>query len=205
VFTRFLLLRHGQSTWNAEKRWQGQADPPLTELGEEQAWQAAQQLGMFDVLVASDLTRARDTATIIGNHLGVGPVVLDERLRENFAGEWQGLTRDEIDAGWPGWVDAGRMAPSFETIESSTTRSLASLLEHARANPGADVLVVTHGGIIRMLRRLLELSENVDLPNLAGMWFQVRADPSPDIVPGEMVTLLASHSAERDRDAGRRV
>src|SRR5687767_11323336 len=95
--TRVLLVRHGQSEWNATGRWQGQADPPLTDLGRRQARSAAAALGTVDAVFASDLQRASETALIIAGELGVGPVVVDPDLRERDAGEWSGLTRVEIE------------------------------------------------------------------------------------------------------------
>ena len=71
-----LLARHGQSEWNAVGRWQGQEDPPLSELGRAQARGAATHAGSFDALFASDLERAHHTATIIGEGIGVGPVII---------------------------------------------------------------------------------------------------------------------------------
>ncbi|MEO7573806.1 MAG: histidine phosphatase family protein [Acidimicrobiales bacterium] len=103
--TRVLLTRHGQSEWNADGRWQGQADPPLTDLGRHQAKHAARNLGVVDAIVTSDLQRASETALIISGDLGVGPVVLEPDLRERDAGEWSGLTRPEIDRDWPGYLD----------------------------------------------------------------------------------------------------
>ena len=73
------MLRHGQSEWNAQGRWQGQADIELTDVGVDQARAAAQKLGMFDAIVSSDLLRARTTATIIANSLGVGLMEPDVR------------------------------------------------------------------------------------------------------------------------------
>src|SRR4029450_8816363 len=105
--TRALLVRHGQSEWNAENRWQGQADASLSDLGRRQAHEAAKALGAVDAGGASDLERAAETAAIISADLGVGPVVLDPDLRERDAGEDSGLTRDEIERGFPGRL-AGR-------------------------------------------------------------------------------------------------
>src|SRR4051812_28738357 len=102
--TRILLVRHGESEWNAMGRWQGQADPPLTDLGRRQAFAAAASLGTVDGIAASDLQRASDTAEIISNQLGVGPVVIDPRFRERDAGEWSGLTRHDIHRDWPGYL-----------------------------------------------------------------------------------------------------
>src|SRR4029078_7240591 len=85
---RVLLARHGQSEWNAVGRWQGQADPPLSDLGRKQALVAADRIGTVDVIVSSDLERAVQTAFIISEALGVGPVITNELLRERDAGEW---------------------------------------------------------------------------------------------------------------------
>jgi glucosyl-3-phosphoglycerate phosphatase len=81
-----LVIRHGRSEWNAIGRWQGHADPPLSELGRRQAILAAASIGAVDAIVSSDLLRAAETAAIIAQKLGVGPVVVDERLGERDAG-----------------------------------------------------------------------------------------------------------------------
>src|SRR5438270_7968282 len=106
--SRVLLVRHGQSEWNALGRWQGQADPPLSDLGRDQARAAARALGAVDAVFASDLQRATETAHIIAGALGIGPVLIDERLRERDAGEWSGLTRDEIHERYPGYLPDDR-------------------------------------------------------------------------------------------------
>lgn len=146
--TQLLLVRHGQSEWNALGRWQGQADPPLTDLGRTQAVLAAQRLGAVDVVVASDLLRAATTAGIIAAQLGLGPIVIEGDLREVGAGEWSGLTKDEIEARWPGYLDQRRRPPGFEDGESFRARVGAALDRVVAAYEGASVLVVTHGGVI---------------------------------------------------------
>ena len=107
------MVRHGQSTWNASGRWQGHADAPLTELGRTQAARAVASLPSVEVIWASDLERARATATVIGDALGL-EVQVDARLRERNAGEWTGLTRAEIERGWP------RLPTSSPTAFAST-------------------------------------------------------------------------------------
>lgn len=149
--TRLLLVRHGQSTWNAEGRWQGQADPPLSPLGRLQAFHAARAVGAVDVIVASDLERARDTALVISEAIGVGPVVIDEDLRERSAGEWSGLTREEIEAEWPGYLDARKRPPSWEDDASVLARLGRAMARIEQEYQGADVLVVTHGGVVYAL------------------------------------------------------
>src|SRR3546814_3323938 len=131
--TRVLLVRHGQSEWNATGRWQGQADPPLTDLGRAQAHHAARSLGVVDAIVASDLQRAADTALIISGELGVGPVVLDEGLRERDAGEWSGLTRAEIERDWPGYLGAAPPVATKETRSEEHTSELQSLMRNSYA------------------------------------------------------------------------
>ena len=88
---RLVLLRHGQTEWNAGSRMQGQLDTDLTELGREQAGAAAEVLAKRQplVIVSSDLRRALDTATALGERSGVH-VSVDERLRETHLGDWQG-------------------------------------------------------------------------------------------------------------------
>lgn len=203
--TRVLVLRHGQSTWNAERRWQGQEDPPLSPLGERQALAAASQLGMFDLVVASDLDRARRTAELIASELGIGPVSLDDRLRETYAASWQGLTRAEIDDRWPGWIDAGRRPEGFEEIAMVQVRALAALLAAARLAPGGEILAVSHGGVIRALRQLDGFPE-VPIPNLGGGWFTIGDGPRPDVRAGELVELVeggATTGVNLDLDPGR--
>ena len=146
--TTMLVARHGQSEWNAVGRWQGQADTPLSDRGRDQARVAADRLGTVDVIVASDLQRATETAAIISRALGVGPVVVEGRLRERDAGEWSGLTRAEIERDWPGFLEAGRLPPGFEPAEALRARVRAGLDAVAEAYAGAEVLVISHGGVI---------------------------------------------------------
>ncbi|MDQ6727898.1 MAG: histidine phosphatase family protein [Actinomycetota bacterium] len=190
-----LLLRHGQSVWNAEGRWQGQADPPLSALGERQAVEAAGRLAgiRFTRVVASDLVRARRTAEIIAGELGLGDVRLEAGLREIDVGDWTGLTRDEIHARWPGllaaWSD-GRApsTPGGETRVHLAERAQTTLARlAAAASPGDRLLVVAHGALIRTLDRAL-VSEPVAGPNLAGRWYD--ADDDGTLSAGELVVLV---------------
>ena len=169
--TRVLLVRHGQSTWNADGRWQGQEDPPLSELGEAQAREAAGRLDRVDAVWASDLVRARRTAEVIAAARAL-PVRFDARLRERHGGPWQGLTRAEIEADWPGHLTDGRRPDGYEGDDEVSARVLAALGELADAHPDARVLVVTHGGVVRTVERCLldtMREPGADLiPNLGG-------------------------------------
>ncbi|HKE76166.1 MAG TPA: histidine phosphatase family protein [Acidimicrobiales bacterium] len=173
--TRILLVRHGQSEWNAEGRWQGQADPPLSDLGRRQAHEAARLLGAVDAIFASDLQRAAQTAAIISGDLGVGPVVLDPDLRERDAGEYSGLTRDEIERRFPGSLAARRRPPGWEDDDSLLARALAALGRMAGAVPGGEALAVTHGGLMYTIEAHLD-AEHERLANLAGRWVDVAGD-----------------------------
>jgi broad specificity phosphatase PhoE len=112
VNRRVVVLRHGRTAWNAERRFQGQSDPPLDDTGRAQADTVATLLAAFEpqVIVTSDLLRAAQTATPLGALAGVD-VQVDPRLRERSLGHWEGLTRDEVEVRYPDeyadWV-AGR-------------------------------------------------------------------------------------------------
>jgi probable phosphoglycerate mutase len=184
--TELLVVRHGQSEWNAVGRWQGHADPPLSELGRRQAYVAAASIGAVDGIISSDLQRAVETAAIIAQQIGVGPVMVDERLRERDAGEWTGLGRAEIDKGWPGWVADDRRPNGFEDAESVMARVVDAFAAIREASPGGSLLVVTHGGVIRALAGSQGLA---DLPvaHLGGL--TVRVSPAGQVV-GERIALL---------------
>jgi broad specificity phosphatase PhoE len=167
---RLLLARHGESEWNAEGRWQGRADPPLSRLGRRQAALAIESLGAVDAIVASTLRRSLDTALIISRGIGVEPVALEPDLQERDAGEWQGLTRAEIEAVWPGYLSAHRRPPGYEHDEPLVARVRAAIDRICRALPGDDLLVVTHGGVINALETSFGL-EWQRVPNLGGRWF----------------------------------
>lgn len=190
--TRVLLLRHGQSEWNALGRWQGHADPELSVLGAAQARAAAAGLGAFDAIVASDLRRARCTAQLLATELGIGVVLSDPRLRETDAGEWQGLTRAEIDRAWPGYLDEGRRPPGFEAYDHAAERLAGALLDVGAAWPGRQILGISHGGIIRALRH--RLGAPLDrLAHLAGAWFDVHLSngaTAARITPGASMHVL---------------
>jgi broad specificity phosphatase PhoE len=186
--TRLLVVRHGQSEWNALRRWQGQADPPLSEEGMLQAADAGLRLGTFDAIWSSDLQRASLTADIIAEIIGIGPVQLDARLRETDVGPWQGLTHDEIEEQYPGFLADRRRPDGFETDDMISARVLPALLDIGAASPGGEVLVISHAGIIRSVRRLLGASDE-PMGNLSGAWFEVRGG---SIFARELVNLVGT-------------
>jgi probable phosphoglycerate mutase len=207
--TRVLLVRHGQSEWNADGRWQGQADPALTDLGRHQALHASRALGVVDAIVSSDLQRAAETAAIIASELGVGPLVLDIDLRERHAGEWQGLTRADIERDWPGYLgppppiegspehragggvtqEAGprRRPPGWEADDDVLERARRALLRIHDLAPDGEAIAITHGGLVYALEASLGAAF-VRLPNLGGRWVDVGPDGPTRL--GERVVLV---------------
>jgi broad specificity phosphatase PhoE len=144
-----ILVRHGETEWNRERRYQGHADPPLNDAGREQARELARRLAdmPLDVAYTSDLRRAAETARIVLEGRGV-PLVEDPGLREIDVGSWSGLTRDEIEERFPGDTEH-----DGETRDEHLGRVLAAVEEIAGRHPGQRVLIVSHGGSIRTLRR----------------------------------------------------
>ena len=145
---RLILVRHGESTWNAEERLQGQLDPPLSERGREQSRALAGILDgpAADRVVCSDLGRARETAEL----LGLRPGRFDPRWREIDVGEWGGVVAAEIDAQGgelTNWRGGPRTAPSGETWDDFSARVAGAVDELVAA--GGPWLVVCHGGCIR--------------------------------------------------------
>jgi len=180
-----LVLRHAQSTWNAAGRWQGWADPPLSDEGEGQVGVAAAVfrsagVGAFDAVFSSDLQRARRTATLLAEALDSPPPVARRDLREHNVGEWSGLTRSEIEEGWPGQIgqwSRGELAstPGGETRPDFESRIYGAVLDIARAQPGGRVLVVCHGGAIRALTRVIA-TEQGQVGPLSGCWIELAGD-----------------------------
>jgi len=170
--TSVLLVRHAQSTGNAERMWQGLIDAPLSELGEAQARAAAAAVGGVDAIVASSMERAWRTAEIIAETLGVGPVIRIPELRERDLGAWTGLTTREITTRWPDVVIGEWEPDDAEPREAVRARTRAALLAIATEFDGADVFAVAHGGIVRTLERDLGHDDG-PAPNLSGRRFEV--------------------------------
>jgi probable phosphoglycerate mutase len=154
-----ILIRHGQTDWNAEYRYQGQIDIPLNDTGRQQAGRLARRLAgrQVDALYASDLSRAFETAEIIGQAMGIEPLA-DKRLRELGFGAIEGLTFDEARVRYPdemqAWLDDHTPLPDAEPPDTFCER-VQSLLEDLRQrHDGQVVVLVGHGGPLRELLRL---------------------------------------------------
>jgi broad specificity phosphatase PhoE len=154
--TIILLARHGQSDWNATRRWQGHADRPLTEKGRAQATALAERLAHIelDAVYSSDLRRAADTARAVAEAQGL-ELVQRPALREVDVGSWSGLTREEAEErfpegfarwreGFPGWDDG-------EEYDEMAQRVIGAVTEIALAHEEGRTLVVSHGGPIRAI------------------------------------------------------
>ena len=189
-----LLTRHGESEWNALGRWQGQADPPLTARGREQAERAARAARhLVERVVASDLARAAETAHIVARHLGVEPTLVPD-LRERDVGPWSGLTMPEVEARWPGYVAAGRKPEGAEQDDALWLRVERGLIRAAES--GGRALVVAHGGVIALLERKLG-DPRGKIHNLEARWVEVHAEA--ELVLGARLRL-DEHTAEPQAD-----
>lgn len=201
VVRRLILLRHGQTNYNATNRMQGQLDTDLSELGEQQAVSAAAALAdKKPILIrASDLRRARDTAQALADATGI-ELDTDERLRETHLGEWQGLTHLEVDDRMPGargiWRDdASWRPPGGESRIDVAARSVPVVDELVAgldgwgtgATPEAPVVLVAHGGIIAALTAALLDLEVSSWPVFGGLantsWVQLSGHGLPGEKP----------------------
>jgi probable phosphoglycerate mutase len=142
-----VLVRHGETDWNLERRYQGHLDPPLNAAGRAQSERLAQELAgeAFDAIYSSDLSRALETAEIVGARLGL-PVVTDPGLREVDLGSWAGLTRAQV-------IERFGESPTHdgETRGEHTGRVVEAVRRIAARHPAGTILVVTHGGSIRAI------------------------------------------------------
>lgn len=187
--TKLLLVRHGQSEWNALGRWQGKANPPLTDLGKEQALIAAKKLPDFSILASSDLVRARETAEIFAkaHDKDSNDILIEPQVQERDAGEFSGLTRDEIDKKFPGYLAQNRWPSGWEPDDVLIKRLREGLGRIITSSTESDsIVVVTHGGCIYALESLLG-EEYRRISNLGGRWFELIDD---EFYLGERIQLL---------------
>jgi probable phosphoglycerate mutase len=154
--TLLTLVRHGETDWNRDRRIQGSTDIPLNDTGRAQARTAAETLS-GDIIVSSDLSRARETAQIIAAELGLPEPRAYRELRERSYGEAEGVDAAEFIRRWGQWHSAEIPgAEPWPHLRSRALRALASVVRDARrttAPAAASVIVVTHGALIRELLR----------------------------------------------------
>ena len=148
------MVRHGETDWNRENRFQGHSDPPLNAAGRAQANELAEQLAgePFVLAYTSPLRRALETAEVVASRLGV-ELRTSESLKEVDLGSWSGLTRDEVESRFPEgyhrWLEYGHGWDDGETYDELGNRVVAGLVEIAARHRNEVVLAVTHGGPIR--------------------------------------------------------
>lgn len=154
---RIIFWRHGRTSWNAEQRFQGQTDIPLDEVGVMQAERAAGMLASLrpSRIICSDLLRTQQTAEPLARILALD-VTLDAGLRETFAGEWEGLQRAELEAGygdllqrWSAFADVRPGLTGETRLEVAERVVLAVERGLEQVAPGQALMVVTHGGAAR--------------------------------------------------------
>lgn len=158
--TRLIVIRHGETEWNREKRMQGTTDTQLSDVGRVQARALGRRLagGGFDAIYSSDLSRARDTALAIAEATGHS-LVVEPRLQERRFGIFEGLLASEIMERYP--AEHARFAsrdpdyevPGGESASAFTLRCLGCLAEIAGRHRGREVVVVTHGLVLDSLYR----------------------------------------------------
>lgn len=158
--TTVLAIRHGETLWNAEERFQGHEDSPLTQTGRQQVEALGRRLQQvtFDRLISSDLGRTRETSKIIAGFTG-HVVETDPRLRERNYGVLEGLTVPEIKAAHAEVLarfntdDPAYVIPGGESHQMQYDRNIDWLESHLAAHPGSTCAIVVHGGVLDSLFR----------------------------------------------------
>ena len=188
--TDLILIRHGETAWNRELRFQGHADVPLNDIGHEQARRLGLRLASETAvqhILSSDLMRAQQTAAPGAQQLAL-PVVTSASLREQFFGVAEGLRSDEIQSrhprAWEEWLEfrEDHAMPEGETAREFHTRIVAALAAVAAEYKGQHLIVVTHGGVLDMVWRTargLSLSgpRRSEIPNAGSNRIRI-ADPA---------------------------
>ncbi len=160
--TTFIVVRHGETLWNAQQRFQGHGDSPLTLNGRSGAQALGRRLRQmdFDKLISSDLGRAKETAAIIAEQTG-HPLGADDRLRERHYGVLEGLTIPEIKSGHPLAFerllagDPDYVIPQGESHRQQYARNIDFFQTFVEQNSGSTVVLVAHGGVLDSLFRFV--------------------------------------------------
>ena len=192
IETEIILIRHGETLWNIEGRWQGHDDSPLTETGIKQAEAVARRLSglPFSALYSSDLGRAVKTAGIIANTTG-HEIICEKRLRERNVGIFQGLTLMEMKERFPEAFkkyhenDPDFVIPQGESMKHRLAVNVDCLNEIAENNLGKRVVVVTHGGVLNgMFKYVLRI------PPEANRRYKIRNTALNSFIYGENGWIL---------------
>jgi broad specificity phosphatase PhoE len=191
--TELVVVRHGESTWNVESRFTGQADPPLSERGQEQAADLARRCVVLsiDAVVTSDLDRAFTTGLAVTRRLGLPRPVRLPSLRERWNRTLEGMGSQDIEARFPGVLAAWRearpvsLAGEFENYDAFAARVTEALVE--AAGHGDRVLVVAHAGVFVVLDQLTGAAEASGIGNAEGR--RVMVGPDGRLVVGDLVRV----------------
>jgi broad specificity phosphatase PhoE len=166
MITKILFVRHGQTDWNVERKWQGHADIPLNETGKAQAAALANRLAEWPItaVVTSDLQRCTQTAQAIGEAIGLQPIP-DPLWRERDVGLFSGMTGEEAKAAYPEiWAAAKRGMvdpPQGEAHVDVRQRGIAAYEKVVAEYPGEMIVVVSHGGLLHtLIAQLIEIPED---------------------------------------------
>lgn len=180
--TTLIIVRHGETDWNVEGRWQGQIDVPLNANGHQQAQRMAESLvhAPITAIYSSDLSRASETAGYLARKLNL-PVQTDARLREIHQGVWQGLRISEIQSNYRSEFQSREKSPlqvappGGETVLQVGERLISFLADLIPSHPQETVAIATHGFVMALLQILLnhEPFENIwqAIPK-SGAWLE---------------------------------
>lgn len=185
--TELILIRHGETLWNRERRMQGQTNTPLSDIGRAQAQALGQRMAnhRFTALYSSDLARAWDTAAEVAKVSG-HKIISEPRLRERTFGVFEGLSYEEMTARYPAeharfsTRDPDYAVPGGESPRQFFDRSLSCLEDIASAHPGETVVAVTHGMVLDTLYRAarnMPLNVKRDAPLLNASLNTFRREP----------------------------
>lgn len=190
-----LVIRHGETEWNRAGRWQGWLDVDLSVVGETQArargrWFAERATG-FAAILTSDLRRASRTAQLIAAEIA-GPTPQPEfGLRERAGGAFEGLDAAAIDEGWPGFRDRWRAgledAPPGGESDATVWQRVRAVLEATAELPPGPVLIVTHGGVTRIMHDRADAPTRSVVANVGGRWFEW---DGTGLVAGQLIDAL---------------
>lgn len=158
IVRSFYFIRHGQTDWNKEGRFQGSTDIPLNEIGRGQASKAFELVARLpiDIIVTSNLSRAQETAEIINEKLQL-PIIIDPRIKERNFGDWEGkLSSTFTDEQFKIRVETPELIEKDgESYEQLNSRVVKSINEHLTNNPDKNILFASHGNVYRSLYKLI--------------------------------------------------
>lgn len=186
--TELLLIRHGETDWNVEGRYQGQSDVPLNDRGHAQAVKLAGELkdAQVDAIYSSDLARAQGTAEVLAE-VANAPLVLDPRLREIHQGLWEGMLFQDIQQKYAEAFELRKQdplkvaPPEGETVGQLRSRVLAALRDILQAHPDGRVAVVSHGLSLALI--------GVELKGIPieQVWDHIPPNAQPEVISAESI------------------